>query len=496
MDSPRVSGILLHPTSLPGRFGIGDLGSAAYGFVDFLARNGQGLWQVLPLGPTGYGDSPYQCFSAFAGNHLLISPEKLAEEGLLERSDLESIPPFPEDEVDYGPVIEFKTSLLKQSFANFVPQADFAAFCERNDRWLADYSLFMSLKEAHGGVAWDNWEQEAVTRGKSAIARWRERLADSILFHKYLQYQFSRQWSALKSYAGERGIRIIGDIPIFVAHDSADVWVNQELFYLDEEGRPTLVAGVPPDYFSATGQLWGNPLYRWEEMAQTGYAWWVERFRSMLGVVDLIRIDHFRGFEAYWEVPAGETTAVVGRWVKGPGARLFEAVEQALGTLPIIAEDRGVITPEVEALRDQFNFPGMKILQFAFSDGAENLDLPHNYIRNCVAYTGTHDNDTTVGWFEGSGAPAERELALKYIDSEGCRINWDFIRLALSSVADMAVIPLQDLMGLGTKARMNYPSRAGGNWRWRYTPDMLTPEIEERLSEMTAIYGRWTANGR
>jgi 4-alpha-glucanotransferase len=490
VNFPRSSGILLHPTSLPGRFGIGDLGHTAYRFVDFLAASGQRLWQILPLGPTGYGDSPYQCFSAFAGNHLLISPEKLAEEGLLTSSDLESVPPFPEHEVDYGPIIEFKLSLLKKSFASFTPQADFAAFCEQNGRWLAEYALFMSLKEVHGGVAWGDWEQDVAVRQPATVARWREELADSILFHEYLQYQFSRQWSALKRYANERGINIVGDIPIFVAHDSADVWMSQELFYLDEKGRPTVVAGVPPDYFSATGQLWGNPLYRWEAMAQTGYAWWVERFRATLGTVDLIRLDHFRGFEAYWEVPASESTATIGRWVKGPGADLFNAVERALGHLPIIAEDRGVITPEVEALRDRFDFPGMKILQFAFGGGADHLDLPHNFTRNCVAYTGTHDNDTTVGWFTGSSTPAEREFASKYIGGDGRQIHWDFVRLALSSVADVAVIPLQDLMGLDSEARMNYPSRAEGNWRWRYTPDMLTPEIGQRLGEMTKIYGR------
>jgi 4-alpha-glucanotransferase len=491
VNFPRASGILLHPTSLPGRFGIGDLGSTAYRFVDFLAASGQRLWQILPLGPTGYGDSPYQCFSAFAGNHLLISPEKLAEEGLLTPADLENVLPFPEGEVDYGPVIEFKMPLLRRSFANFTPQDDFAAFCEKNDWWLTDYALFMALKEVHDGIAWDGWRRDIAMRlSAAAVTRWREELADSILFHEYLQYQFSRQWSALKRYANEHGISIIGDIPIFVAHDSADVWTNQELFYLDEKGQPTLVAGVPPDYFSATGQLWGNPLYRWEKMAQTGYAWWVERFRAMLDAVDLIRLDHFRGFEAYWEVPATEDTAANGRWVKGPGADLFDAVNRALGRLPIIAEDRGVITPEVEALRDQFNFPGMKILQFAFGGGGSHLDLPHNYIRNCVVYTGTHDNDTTVGWFTGSGTPAERAFALKYIGSDGRQIHWHFIRLALSSVADMAIIPLQDLMGLGSEARMNYPSRASGNWRWRYTPAMLTPEIGQRLAEMTAVYGR------
>lgn len=496
MAFPRSSGILLHPTSLPGRFGIGDLGPEAYRFVDFLVETYQQLWQVLPLGPTGYGDSPYQCFSAFAGNPLLVSPEMLVEDGLLSPSDLDAAPSFPEDEVDYGPVIEFKTSLLRKSFEKFETQApqvlkeDFSTFCQQNSFWLEDFTLFMSLKDAHGGAAWVTWASDIASRQPEAVSRWTQHLADSIRAHKYFQWLFFRQWWALKKYANERGVRIIGDVPIFVAHDSADVWAHPELFYLDEQGNPTVVAGVPPDYFSATGQLWGNPLYRWDVMARDGYAWWIERVRATLSVVDIIRLDHFRGFEAYWEVPGTEDTAIHGRWVKGPGAALFEAIQKSLGQLPIIAEDLGVITPPVVALRERFGFPGMKILQFAFATGVAKMDKPYSYPRNCVVYTGTHDNDTAIGWFTGSSTPEERENALKYLGTDGREFHWDLIRLALSSVADVAIIPLQDVLGLGTEARMNYPSRASGNWRWRFRHQMLTDDIRHRLNEMTEIYGR------
>lgn len=500
MRFPRSSGLLLHPTSLPGRFGIGDLGEEAYRFVDFLADSGQQMWQVLPLGPTGFGDSPYQCFSAFSGNPLLISPEKLIEEELLSPADVRDTPSFPAHRVDYGPVIEFKKALLQRSFERFKAHAtpdqreEVEVFGEQHRGWVHDYALFMALKDAHGGAVWNTWEPEIASRKPEAVERWRQRCSDAALFYIYLQVQFFKQWSALKHYAHTRGIRVIGDLPIFVAHDSADVWAYPDLFYLDEQGRPTVVAGVPPDYFSATGQLWGNPLYQWEVLAQRGYAWWIERFKGAFAMVDIVRVDHFRGFEAYWEVPAREKTAVHGRWVRGPGAELFHAVQQALGSLPIIAEDLGIITPEVTALRDQFGFPGMKVLQFAFT-GPDNTHLPHHFPRNVVAYTGTHDNDTAVGWFTGSSTPEERAYALQYLGTDGRQIHWDLIRLAFGSVADVAIVPVQDVLGLGTEARMNFPSRASGNWSWRYMPDRLTDEVEGRLGELTAIYGRRSDEG-
>ena len=495
MRFPRCSGILLHPTSLPGRYGSGDLGPEAYRFVDFLHATGQGIWQVLPLGPTGYGDSPYQCFSAFAGNPLLISPEFLVNQGHLSAADVKGTPEFPTGQVDYGPVIEFKTGLLQKAFANFqrrdnaLERSEFAAFCASKRAWLDDYALFMALKEKHGGAVWTSWERDIATRQPEALAHWSQALTGEIQRFKYLQFQFFKQWAALRWYAGEHGVRIVGDIPIFVAHDSADVWANPHLFSLDEAGNPTVVAGVPPDYFSATGQLWGNPLYRWDRMAEAGYAWWIERFRATLELVDVVRLDHFRGFEAYWEVPATGKTAVVGQWVKGPGAALFEAVEEALGRLPIIAEDLGVITPPVRELRDRFDFPGMRIFQFGFASDASDPFLPHNYIPNCVVYTGSHDNDTTIGWFN-SAPSKEREAALAYFGTDGHDISWDFIRWLLASVADTAVVPLQEVLGLGTEARMNYPSRLGGNWGWRFRFEDLTSALCERLRVLTETYGR------
>jgi 4-alpha-glucanotransferase len=495
MTSPRKSGILLHPSSLPSRGGIGDLGAPAYAFVDFLVATSQQLWQVMPLGPTGYGDSPYQGFSAFAGNPLLISLEGLRAEGLLTDADLDGAPVFPDTMVDYGAVIPFKLSMLRRSFERFSAAATpgqrqaFANFRARTHSWLNDYTLFAALKQANSGAAWSGWEPAIRRREPDAVAHWARELYDQLQFHAYMQFQFFSQWEHLKGYANQRGVQIVGDIPIFVAYDSADAWTNRAIFALDDDGLPTVVAGVPPDYFSTTGQLWGNPLYRWDVLAQQGYRWWIERFRAALTLVDIVRIDHFRGFAAYWEVPAGEETAVNGRWVSGPGAALFEAVGAALGHLPIIAEDLGVITPDVEALRDQFGFPGMKVLQFAFGDGAADPYLPHNYRRHCVVYTGTHDNDTTAGWW-ASAAPHERNNVQLYLGRDGSDISWDFIRLAMASVAEMAIVPLQDVLGLGSAARMNTPGRAGGNWSWRYTPEMLDPQVTERLRTLTALYGR------
>jgi 4-alpha-glucanotransferase len=506
MSFPRASGILLHPTSLPGRFGIGDLGKEAYHFADFLADTGQHLWQMLPLGPTGYDNCPYQSLSVFAGNPLLISLEKLLEEGNLDPSDLDNRPSFPENLVDYEGVVEFKTPLLRRACENFEKRAtpsqrqQLAVFCQQNASWLDVYSLFMALHEAHALAIWNTWEADIRSRQPEATERWTRKLAPEMRCHQYQQYQFFKQWKELKKYCNQCGIKLVGDIPIFVALDSAEVWSHPEMFYLDESGQPTVVAGVPPDYFSKTGQLWGNPLYRWDVMAQDGYRWWIERFRAARTLVDIIRLDHFRGFEKYWEIPGEDTTAVNGRWVPGPGAAFFEAVKKALGELPIIAEDLGVITPEVHALRDRFEFPGMRVLQFAFGDGPEDIHQPHNYPRNCVVYTGTHDNNTILGWFGGEDigtttqSREERDqeirLALKYLGTDGREINWDFIRLALISVANTAIIPLQDILGLGSQARMNIPGTTQGNWRWRFTAGMLTDRIRDRLREMTRLYGR------
>jgi 4-alpha-glucanotransferase len=492
---------------LPGRFGVGDFGPEAFRFADFLLAAGQSLWQVLPLGPTGYGDSPYACFSAFAGNTLLISPERLAEDGLLTQDEVASAPAFEDEErIDFQAANELKSRLLEKAFARFrqttgtALRVEFESFCQHHTSWLDDYALFRALKDAHGGVAWNEWESELVRRDTGALARARQELREPIEAQKFYQFLFFRQWLALKAYANERGIKLIGDIPIFVAHDSADVWTNPEEFKLDERGVPLVVAGVPPDYFSSTGQLWGNPLYNWERMRANGFRWWIARVAATLKTVDILRIDHFRGFVACWEIPGGDRTAERGRWVEAPGRELFTAIGQALGKLPIIAEDLGVITPDVEALRDDFGFPGMRILQFAFGGDPRNHDLPHNYHHNVVVYTGTHDNDTTVGWFEseaGTGSTRdaaqiarEREFCLKYLQTAGREIHWDFIRAVLASVADISLIPLQDLLGLGTKARMNLPNSTTGNWAWRYKADALTPETSNRVKELTELYGR------
>ncbi len=510
----RASGVLLHPTSLPPASssyaaGIGDLGKAAYDFVDFLEAAGQSLWQVLPLGPTGFGDSPYQCFSAFAGNPLLISLEALIEDGLLDPDDLVEASKLSIDRVDYGPVIEFKSRVLAMAYDNFADhsseqeKADYLNFANQAAWWLEDYAAFRAIKDQHGGDEWTKWQPLLRDRQDEAMHYFRENNAVEISRHKFWQYLFFKQWLKLAAYANGKGIKIIGDIPIFVAHDSADVWANPHLFHLDKEGQPTAVAGVPPDYFSKTGQLWGNPLYRWELMAKDGYQWWVNRIRATLSLVDIIRLDHFRGFEKHWAVPAGETTAINGSWEAGPGADLFNAIKQAFadsdGELPIIAEDLGFITPEVEQLRQEFRFPGMYVLQFAFGiDPGEDKNKPYSFSPNSVVYTGTHDNDTTVGWFteenasthSGEQVNREREFVLKYLGTDGSEINWDFIRLALASVADTAIIPLQDVLGCGSEARMNVPSRESGNWSWRFQTEQLTPALSARLAELTEIYGR------
>ncbi len=497
----RRSGILLHPTSLPGRFGIGDLGDAAYRFIDFLVAAGQSYWQVLPLSPTGYGDSPYQTLSAFAGNPMLISPERLVEVGHLSQADLEGVPYFPKDKVDFGPVIYHKTILLDRAFANFQARAPadqrsaFARFCEEQAFWLDDFALFMALKGVHNLRPWHEWESEVVKRNPGALARWCESLAGEIESQKYRQWQFFQQWLAVKQYANERGIRIVGDIPIFMSLDSADVWANTRLFHLDERLRPTVVSGVPPDYFSETGQLWGHPLYRWDVMARAGYAWWITRAQMALTQADVVRIDHFRGFYNYWQVAAGEKTAIHGRWLYGPGAELFHAVTAALGEVAIIAEDLGDFDAEsragVDALQAEFGYPGMKVLQFAFSTDAADPFLPHNFTRDCMVYTGTHDNDTTAGWYRVSSTGAERAHALKYLGSDGSDIAWDIIRLAWASVAHTAITTAQDLLSLGHDRRMNTPGTVGPpNWCWRLLPGALTDELAARLRDLTALYGR------
>lgn len=502
----RVAGILLHPTSLPGGLGVGDLGEEARSFLDFLVDAGQGIWQVLPLGPTGYGDSPYQCFSAFAGNPLLVSIDLLVEEGLLRRKDLKSLPKPIDERVDYASVIARKTPLLLKAFAAFERDAtaeqrrEFAAFRLAQEAWLDDFALFMAIKEQNGGVSWTRWSRGIAVREPRALEAARASLATQTAAQAFFQFVFSRQWHALRSDARKRGIAIMGDVPIFVAHDSADVWSHPEFFFLAADGSPSFVAGVPPDYFSATGQRWGNPLYRWDALARTGYAWWIERLQVALSTVDLVRLDHFRGFEAYWEVPGDEEIATNGRWVPGPGAPLFEALRKALGGLPIVAENLGVITPEVEALRERFGLPGMAILQFAFgTDGGAESFKPHNHTRDLVVYTGTHDNDTIVGWWtSGVGdstrsaedVEAEKAACLAYLGSDGREIHWDFIRAALMSVADAAIIPLQDVLGEGSAARMNLPSRATGNWQWRYSKKALTPALAARLRDLARMYGR------
>lgn len=502
----------MHPTSLPSEFGIGDLGPEAFHFADFLSETGQSLWQILPLGPTGYGNSPYQSFSAFGGNPLLISPEKLEEDGLLKKEDLQNLPTFPNERVDYEMVLRSKTSLLQTAFSNLkdrktsISKSDYEKFAYGNAPWLEDFALYMAIKEQHELRPWTQWEPEIARRDKETIEVQRSKLKDKIEFQKFIQFLFFEQWFALKKYCNDKGIKIIGDIPIYVAHDSADVWARSEYFKLDPNGNPTVVAGVPPDHFSAKGQRWGNPIYAWDLMAKTGYKWWIDRFRMVLSQVDIARIDHFRGFEAYWEIPFGGDwwDATKGRWTKGPGSAVFRALEKELGELPVIAEDLGVITPEVDALRNEFDFPGMKILQFAFGNEPRAPEYrPHSHTVNSIVYTGTHDNNTTVGWFTSDGVGTtstreqvekERKYTVEYLGTDGSEINWDLIRLAMESVAHTCIIPLQDVLGLGAQARLNRPGTLQSNWEWRFTTEMLTPGIRERLRRISIINERTTLN--
>ena len=516
----RIAGILLHPVSLPSEDGIGDFGKTAFSFIDFLVDSEIGIWQVLPLGPTAYGNSPYTAVSSFAGNPLLISLEGLQKDGWLTEEDLAARPEFSPDRVDYTAVYNWKDPLLRRAAENFLRNADrtdrtdptvrkarreYADFCAKEEWWLEDYALFVTAKHYFDAQAGDQgvedarwnyyWPAELANREPEELARRRDEWQEEIAVEKVLQFIFMRQWQRLKQYANDHGVRLFGDIPIFVSPDSADVWANPQLFKLDKRNRPTAVAGVPPDYFSATGQRWGNPLYRWDEHRRNGFSWWISRIRKTLEQVDMVRIDHFRGFEAYWEIPSKEPTAINGKWVKAPGRQLFKKIAQELGQLPIVAEDLGVITPEVQALREQFGFPGMKVLQFAFDpDGhggikADNAFLPHNHAPNSVAYTGTHDNDTTLGWFRSLDTDMQ-ELIRRYAGSAGQGIVWDLMRTVFMSSAGYAIVPFQDALSLGTDARMNTPGTVGGNWSWRVRTEAFNGRVSARLRDFCRLYGR------
>jgi 4-alpha-glucanotransferase len=493
----RSSGVILHPSSFPGPDGIGDLGPEAYRWIDFLAEAGCSLWQVLPLGPTGYGDSPYQCFSAFAGNPYLISPVILLDQKLLTRKDLADRPVFPQNAVDFGPVIEWKVTLLDRAYARFSKSNDqkiiqeFQQFCKIQKNWLEDFSLFMAIKESLGGGSWADWPADLRTRQPIALEKFSEEHKTEILKHKFRQFLFHSQWDQVRDYAKLKKVQIIGDIPIFVAYDSSDAWSHPDLFFLSKNGQPTCVAGVPPDYFSPTGQLWGNPLYRWNVHKKTGYSWWMDRIRAVLNLVDFIRLDHFRGFAGYWEIPANMPTAEIGRWVKGPGKDLFKTIEKTFASLPLLAEDLGEITPDVIELRDSVGLPGMKILQFGFASTPDDPFLPHNYPKNCVAYTGTHDNDTAMGWYQSASAK-ESDFCRRYLARSGDDISWDMIRAIWSSTAAFTLTPLQDLLSLGTEARMNFPGKPSGNWGWRYTNEQLSGDLLLRLKEVNFLYSRST----
>ena len=493
----RSSGILLHPTSLPGKYGIGSLGKEAYKFVDFLKKSNQKLWQIFPLGPTGYGDSPYQCFSSFAGNPYLIDFDLLIEQNLLTEEDLKDVN-FGENEeyIDYGAIYNQKYPLLRKAYENFKANGNkelkekLETFKTENSSWLDDYSLYISLKNHFNGLPWNEWEDDIRTRKEAAINKYKAELANEIEYHNFIQFLFFTQWNNVKKYANDNGIKIIGDIPIFVAVDSSDAWANPEIFLFDPELKPVKVAGVPPDYFSATGQLWGNPLYDWDKLKELNYKWWVDRVKANLSTCDIIRIDHFRGFDEYWAVPYGDKTAENGTWCPGPRTDLFNAIKNELGELPIIAEDLGTMTQGVIDLREATGFPGMKILGFAFDSKEENDYLPHTYTKNCVVYTGTHDNDTLIGWFTKANED-DKQFARNYLNSRSDNeIHWDAIRGAWSSVANMAIAPIQDFLGLGSEARINTPGVASGNWQWRLKDDVLTDELAEKIAKFTKVYSR------
>ena len=498
MSFERCAGILLHPTSLPGKFGIGDLGKEAYKFVDFLVKAEQSLWQVFPLGPTGYGDSPYQCFSAFAGNPLLISPELLVEDGLLDQEDIDNYPDLFTSHIDFGKVIGLKTELLKKSYSIFNDKRDnfteeYNKFVNLNSSWLKDFSLFMAAKEYHGGIAWTDWTPEIAFRYEGAVNKWTEMLADKIDYYNFIQFVFDRQWMKIKEYANKNHIKVVGDLPIFIAYDSSDLWANKELFTVDEKGKLLTCAGVPPDYFSPTGQLWGNPLYRWEEMEKDDFLWWQKRFAKLFEMVDIVRIDHFRGFDAFFEIPGDAPTAQFGKWVKAPGEKLFKVIKEKLGNAPILAEDLGLITESVVELRDKFDFPGMKIMQFAFGKEGEKKFLPHNFVPNCVVYTGSHDNDTTRGFFEKAKNedPELYKWTCDYLGYYGDNICYEIIKEAYKSVANLVLLPLQDVLNLGSDARMNFPGKLGGNWTWRFTYDQVNDDTAAILKFLVELYERY-----
>ena len=495
MKFPRFCGTLLHPTSLPSKYGMGDFGSEAHDFVQFLTDTGQSIWQVLPLGPTGFGNSPYASYSAFAGNHYLISPDILVNKGLLKNDEVKAVQLRVTTRANYDASYKVKNRLYKLASDRFYANAtsededQLNRFKEKNSSWLTNYCLFIACSKAHGRIPWNQWSPEFAQKKRSAIEKFTSQNIEEIKYHTWVQFEFFNQWYTLKNLVNSKGIRVIGDIPIFVDHNSADVWGNPQYFEVDKQGNRKLVAGVPPDYFSETGQLWGNPLYKWKILEIDGFSWWVERFRQMFELYDAIRVDHFRGFDAYWQVDAKATTAIIGEWIQGPGDKLFNTIKEQLGELPIIAEDLGVITPSVEKLRDKFNFPGMKILQFAFNADSTNSFLPHNYTQNCVVYSGTHDNDTTFGWYQSSPA-FEQHRAREYTNGNGLEINWDFIRLGMLSVADQAIFPLQDFMNLDATHRMNIPGTVKNNWLWRYTTEMLQQTDRNRIWHLAELSNR------
>ena len=495
MNFIRSCGTLVHPSSFPSDYGIGDLGDRAYRFIDYLEETNQAIWQILPLGPTGYGNSPYASYSAFAGNPYLISPDILVEKGLLKQREADGHKLPQSVRVDYDKAYVIKDGLFKMACRNFYKRNDpeeqkrFEAFKNENAGWLDDYVVFMSCLLENGKKPWNQWDADLAKRKKPALEQAKKRLSERIKSQYWVQFEFFEQWMALRSYANKKGVKIIGDIPIFVDHNSADVWANKQFFDVDETGNRLLVAGVPPDYFSETGQLWGNPLYRWKVLEKDGFRWWIERFRQMFIMFDAIRVDHFRGFDAYWEIKADATTAQHGRWVKGPDEKLFIAIEKELGKLPIIAEDLGVITPSVVKLRERFGFPGMKVLQCAFDDPGNGF-LPHNYQNNnCIVYSGTHDNDTTLGWYRQAPEP-EKNYLREYTRSDGKDVSWQLIRLGMLSTANQAIFPLQDFMELGGEHRMNYPGTTENNWLWRYTDEMLDNVDKERIRHIIGISNR------
>lgn len=495
MRFPRSCGTLVHPTSFPSKYGIGDFGHEAKQFIDFLQQSGQSIWQVLPLGPTGFGNSPYASYSAFAGNHFLISLDILVEKGLLTNKESKKALLPLRLKADYENSYRLKGELLRIASERFYSSMDTESrknldtFTSKNSVWLEDYTLFIACSKKHNRKPWNRWPAELAQRKPKAIKAFKQEHENEIKYQTWLQFEFFNQWYALKSYANDREIRVVGDIPIFVDHNSADVWGNPSYFEVDKQGNRKLVAGVPPDYFSDTGQLWGNPLYKWKELEKDNFSWWIDRFRQMFELYDAIRVDHFRGFDEYWEVSAEEKTAIKGHWVKGPGEKLFRTIKKELGELPIIAEDLGVMTPTVEELRDSFNFPGMKILQFAFGSDSTNSFLPHNYSQNCVVYTGTHDNDTSLGWYQ-TAPEVEKHRAREYTQSDGSKINWELIRLGMFSVADQAIFPLQDFMNLGSEHRTNTPGTVVNNWLWRYSPEMLQLTDCKRIEYLAELSNR------